>query len=157
MEELRASIETDSVDLRNVLKSTIAAYRDVYSARNFQFDCELSSAMTTGSPELLVQMLDKLVDNAVDFSDEADTIKLGLTDTDGWLVLSIMNPGPPLPERMRTQLFDSMVSMRSGHNSRHLGLGLYIARLIAEGHGGRIEAENVADGVVFVVRLPRAS
>ena len=113
--------------------------------------------MTTGSPELLVQMLDKLVDNAVDFSDEADTIKLGLTDTDGWLVLSIMNPGPPLPERMRTQLFDSMVSMRSGHNSRHLGLGLYIARLIAEGHGGRIEAENVADGVVFVVRLPRAS
>ncbi len=157
VEELMSSIETDSFDLRNVLNSTIAAYRDVYSARNFQFDCELSSAMTTGSPELLVQMLDKLVDNAVDFSDEADTIRLGLTDTDGWLVLSIMNPGPPLPERMRTQLFDSMVSMRSGHNSRHLGLGLYIARLIAEGHGGRIEAENVADGVVFVVRLPRAS
>ncbi len=157
VEELMSSIETDRFDLRNVLNSTIAAYRDVYSARNFQFDCELSSAMTTGSPELLVQMLDKLVDNAVDFSDEADTIKLGLTDTDGWLVLSIMNPGPPLPERMRTQLFDSMVSMRSGHNSRHLGLGLYIARLIAEGHGGRIEAENVADGVVFVVRLPRAS
>jgi len=156
VEELMSSIETDSFDLRNVLNSTIAAYRDVYSARTFQFDCDLSSAVTTGSPELLVQMLDKLVDNAVDFSNDADTIRLGLKENDGWLVLSVMNPGPPLPERMRTQLFDSMVSMRSGHNTRHLGLGLYIARLIAEGHGGRIEAENVADGVVFVVRLPRA-
>lgn len=155
VEELMSSIETDSFDLQNVLNSTIAAYRDVYSARSFQFDCDLSSAMTTGSPELLVQMLDKLVDNAVDFSNDADTIKLGLEENDGWLVLSVMNPGPPLPERMQTQLFDSMVSMRSGHNTRHLGLGLYIARLIAEGHGGRIDAENVADGVVFIVRLPQ--
>jgi dedicated sortase system histidine kinase len=158
VEELMSSMETDSFDMCNVLNSTIAAYRDVYPERTFQFDCDLSSAVTTGSPELLVQMLDKLVDNAVDFSNDADTIVLGLEETDSWLFLSIANPGPPLPERMRTQLFDSMVSMRSGDNSRHLGLGLYVARLIAEGHGGRIAAENVADGVVFTVRLPlRAS
>jgi len=45
--------------------------------------------------------------------------------------------------------------MRAGENSRHLGLGLYVARLIAEGHGGRIMADNVDGGVVFEVRLPR--
>jgi len=47
-----------------------------------------------------------------------------------------------------------MVSMRSGENTRHLGLGLYVARLIATGHGGRIEAENVDGGVAFRVTLP---
>jgi signal transduction histidine kinase len=52
-------------------------------------------------------------------------------------------------------MFDSMVSMRAGESSRHLGLGLYIAKLIAEGHGGRIAADNVDGGVVFEVRLPR--
>ena len=47
-----------------------------------------------------------------------------------------------------------MVSLRDGDPGEHLGLGLYIARLIAEGHGGSIEAENTDDGVVFHVHLP---
>ena len=70
--------------------------------------------------------------------------------------MSVFNPGPPLPERMRHRLFDSMVSMRVGDPGKHLGLGLYIARLIAEGHGGSIDAENIEDGVVFHVSLPTA-
>jgi signal transduction histidine kinase len=107
-----------------------------------------------GSPELLIQMLDKLVDNAVGFSASDDTIRIGLAKENDELLLTVMNPGPSLPERMRAQLFDSMVSMRGGENSRHLGLGLYVAKLIAEGHGGRITADNVPDGVVFEIRLP---
>ncbi len=46
-----------------------------------------------------------------------------------------------------------MVSVRGG-DDRHLGLGLYIAKLIAEGHGGRIDAANVEGGVEFRVSLP---
>ena len=99
-------------------------------------------------------MLDKLIDNAVGFSSAGDTISIGLSEQEGQLLLTVTNPGPPLPDRMRTQLFDSMVSMRGGENSRHLGLGLYVAKLIVEGHGGSIAADNVKDGVVFEVRLP---
>ena len=57
---------------------------------------------------------------------------------------------------MRGQLFDSMVSVRSGGNSHHLGLGLYVAKLIAEGHGGRISADNIEGGVRFTVTVPRS-
>jgi len=45
--------------------------------------------------------------------------------------------------------------MRSGQSTRHLGLGLYIARLIAAGHGGRISADNIDGGVIIRVRLPK--
>ncbi|MGH8196168.1 MAG: ATP-binding protein, partial [Woeseiaceae bacterium] len=69
-------------------------------------------------------------------------------------VIAVTNPGPPLPERMRSQLFDSMVSVRPDESGKHLGLGLYIARLIAVGHGGSIAALNVEGGVSFEVRLP---
>ena len=100
-------------------------------------------------------MLDKLVDNAVDFSGDGDTINIDLAGTDDALTVSVTNPGPPLPERMRSQLFDSMVSMRAGKDSKHLGLGLYVARLIAEGHGGNIGAHNVTNGVCFSVSIPR--
>ncbi len=102
-------------------------------------------------------MLDKLVDNAVDFSSDADLVSITLRDDNGQWALAISNPGPSLPERMQTQMFDSMVSVRSGGDGKHLGLGLYIARLIAEGHGGSIAAANIDGGVTFVVSLPAAS
>jgi len=155
VEELMTNVEPESFDLRKVLDSTVAAYRDVYKERSFEFDCDLSSLSAAGSPELLIQMLDKLIDNAVDFSNRGDTITVRLTASDDEIEVSVTNPGPPLPERMRTQVFDSMVSVRSGDSTRHLGLGLYIARLIAAGHGGRIDADNVEGGVTVRVVLPR--
>ncbi len=155
VEESMEHVEPESFDLSVVLRSTVDAYRDVYTARTFDFECSLSSAPAKGSPELLIQMLDKLVDNAFDFSADGDTLKIDLADDGNDFLLTVSNPGPPLPDRMRTQLFDSMVSMRGGENSRHLGLGLYVAKLIAEGHGGSISADNIDGGVAFAVRLPR--
>jgi dedicated sortase system histidine kinase len=155
VEELMANVEPEPFDLVNVLTSTVAAYRDVYKERGFAFDCALDSATMNGSPELIIQMLDKLVDNAVDFSEAGDTITIGLGKGDDLLEVSVINPGAPLPEKMRTQMFDSMVSMRAGKNTRHLGLGLYVARLIAVGHGGGITADNVDGGVIFRVTLPK--
>ena len=154
VEELMAHAEPERFDLLQVLDSTIAAYRDVYSERKFERESGLDVARMSGSPELLIQMLDKLVDNAVEFSDHDDTIVIELQRESGTLMLSVANPGPPLPERMRHQMFDSMVSLRPGKDNKHLGLGLYIARLIAEGHGGSIDAENTADGVAVRVTLP---
>jgi len=152
VEELMQHAEPETFDLRAALSTTVAAYRDVYPGRSFNFDTALDSTMTQGSPELIIQMLDKLVDNAVDFSSDDDTITIGLLDKDGSFLLSVMNPGPPLPEQMRSQLFDSMVSVRPG-SDKHLGLGLYVAKLIVEGHGGRIDARNTDDGVAVVVTL----
>jgi len=155
VEELMAHADPEQFDLRAVLESTTGAYRDVYKNRSFEFTSSIDSALTMGSPELLIQMLDKLVDNAVDFSQDDDTIAMALDELDDTLRVSVTNPGPELPERMRSQMFDSMVSVRGGGGSRHLGLGLYVARLIAEGHGGHISADNVDGGVCFTVEIPR--
>ena len=153
VEELMAHAEPESFDLHAVLASTVIAYRDVYPQRAFDFDSDLETATTQGSPELIIQMLDKLVDNAVGFSDEGDTFGIGLATDDNNLILSVSNPGPSLPERMRHQMFDSMVSMRPSEDNKHLGLGLYVARLIAVGHGGRIDAENTENGVTISVSI----
>jgi signal transduction histidine kinase len=102
-------------------------------------------------------MLDKLADNAADFSTTGDVITVSADCENGAVVLRIHNPGPPLPDDMQTQLFNSMISVRKGDPGKHLGLGLYIARLIAEGHEGTITAENTAGGVTFTVRLPVAT
>ncbi len=155
VEELMHHVEQESFDLRAVLESTTEAYKDVYTERNFEFTSSSDSAPAVGSPELLIQMLDKLIDNAVDFSQPGDTIRIALSVQADANLLSVFNPGLPLPERMRKQMFDSMVSVRTRDNTRHLGLGLYIAKLIAEGHNGTIEADDVDGGAMFTIRLPR--
>jgi dedicated sortase system histidine kinase len=157
VEELMSQAEPERFDLHAVLESTTSAYRDVYRERAFNFSSDLDEAQVTGSPELLIQMLDKLVDNAVDFSGTNDVIELALSSHDDMYEVSVSNPGPPLPERMRSQMFDSMVSVRGGENTRHLGLGLYVAKLVAEGHGGHIRADNVDGGVCFTVTVPRST
>jgi signal transduction histidine kinase len=110
-----------------------------------------------GAPDLLAQMLDKLVENAVDFAASGTAIRIVLKSD---AVLRVENQGPPLPDAIRESLFDSMVSQRGAGpgGAPHLGLGLYIARLIAEFHGGRLGAENLPGeaGVAFEARLARA-
>ena len=74
--------------------------------------------------------------------------------------IAVTNKGPHLPPQMREQLFDSLVSVRDAQGKEpHLGLGLYVARLIAEYHGGAIGARNLSDGsgVVFEIVLPTVS
>lgn len=153
VEELMQHAEREHFNLTAVLRSTVQAYCDVYSTRQFSFVADSSDEAMLGSPELLIQMLDKLVDNAVSFSVDGDNIEIGLRRDGGRTEIFVSNPGPALPERMRTQLFDSMVSVRGTDSDRHLGLGLYVAKLIAEGHGGKISAHNIDGGVRFVVAL----
>ena len=155
-EELIENAEPENFDLGKVLESTIAAYADAWPERRFTFSNNAMDADVFGSPELVIQMLDKLIDNAVDFSATDDEIKVLLDSDADSVALSIANPGPPLPDNMRTQLFHSMVSVRRGDGKRHLGLGLYVARLIAEGHNGSISADNENGGAVFTVRFPQA-
>ena len=74
------------------------------------------------------------------------------------VVLTVANDGPLLPADMQDRLFESMVSVREGGGSAgpHLGLGLYIVRVIAQFHRGTARAENRADGsgVVITVTMP---
>ena len=155
-EELIENVEPEKFDLDKVLESTLAAYADAWPERRFSYLNRSTDANVFGSPELVIQMLDKLADNAVDFSTVGDEIQVALDSNSEYAEISIFNPGPSLPDNMRTQLFHSMVSVRGGDGKRHLGLGLYVARLIAEGHNGSISADNTDGGVTFTVSLPLA-
>jgi two-component system, OmpR family, sensor histidine kinase ChvG len=146
-------------DLAAVVASCCAAYRDVYSEREIAYRCDATTATIVGSGELVAQLLDKLVDNAVSFSAAGSRIDVALAPVEHELVLSVANRGATLPAKMRGRLFDSLVSIREHRDGRpHLGLGLHIVALVADFHGGRCEADDLpaGDGVVFKVWFPRA-
>ena len=105
------------------------------------------------------QMLDKIVDNAIDFHHPDSSIKVQLDTERDFLRITVANRGPTLPETDEESLFESMVSHRGPHSRMHFGLGLYVVRAIAEYHGGSVRALNLVDGsgVAIMVELPLAS
>ena len=159
MEHAIGETTPEVFDLAAVVEACSKAYGDVYADRDFA--CELATdgpATVKGSDDLVAQLMDKLIDNAVGFSPAGSRIGIELVGAPSEFVLSVSNRGPELPAAMREQLFDSLVSIRKhGDDRPHLGLGLYIVALIAKFHGGRVEADNLpeGDGVVFSVYFPR--
>jgi dedicated sortase system histidine kinase len=159
VEQSIQGVQLEPFDLRELVRGAVAAYRDVYRGRRIELAVPDEPCTLRGAPELIVQMLDKLVENAVDFTPLDGRIDIGLGATRDACTLAVANEGPPLPASMQGSLFDSLVSVRAQRGDRpHLGLGLHIARLIAEAHGGTIEARDLPDarGVEFLVMLPRA-
>lgn len=144
-------------DLGGLLEAQLAAWREFRDDRRFELKLPGQPCPVHASPELVSRLLDKLIENAVDFTPQGGMIELSVKARRNGYLLSVFNEGSRVPDSPG-RLFDSMTSRRERKGeSPHLGLGLYVARLIAEHHGGRIAARNVADGVVFDVVLGRGA
>jgi len=154
LEESIKNSEFETADMGELLCSVVAGYQSAYPDNEFAIEMRKDAYETKVSPDLIVQMLDKLVDNALDFSPEDKPIIIGLhVLKDEWL-LSVRNSGPLLPDNMKSQLFDSLVSVRTEKTGDpHLGLGLHIVKLIADYHDAKVSADNLPDqsGVQFQI------
>ena len=147
-------------DLRTLLESAVAAYRDGFPAVRIVLDAPPDACWLQGNAELIVQLLDKLIENAVDFCPPSGSITVRVRSTGDAHELSVANDGPPIPPDVLGRLFESLFEHRPGHgDTPHFGLGLYIVKLIAEFHGGRAGAANLAGdgGAEFTVILPVAA
>ncbi|HEV2441280.1 MAG TPA: ATP-binding protein [Steroidobacteraceae bacterium] len=159
VEEAIGNAERSRFDLTPVIASAVSAYGVAFPERRFAAELASEPVEIDGAPDLIVQLLDKLIDNAVDFSPPGATITVRLRREAAAAVLEVDNPGPPLAPEARGRLFESLWQSRSGSDSRpHFGLGLYIVRLIAEYHRGGVAAADLpgGEGARFGVRLPLA-
>jgi two-component system sensor histidine kinase ChvG len=157
VEESIKQSERVSFDLCDLLLSAIAAYRDGFPSVRFTLELPEDPCFARGAPDLLVQLLDKLVENAVDYCSPGGAIMVRLERAQAFYLLQVANDGPLIPEALMGRLFESLFEQRQGKDDRpHFGLGLYIVRLIAEFHGGTAVAANKEDGsgVVFTIALP---
>jgi dedicated sortase system histidine kinase len=161
LEQTVRSGERERFEAKKVLAGCVGGYATAYPARRFDLTMTDQPVPLFGAPDLFAQMLDKLASNAADFAAIDSPIRISLARTTSEAVLRFINTGPVLPAEMRGRLFESMVSVRNERATHepHLGLGLYIVRLIVEFHNGRTAASNrpEGNGVVFELRFPIAA
>lgn len=167
MERAIAAAEGEDFDLAAVVRGCVEAYRPLVAPRRLDSDVAASPVIMHVAPELIAQALDKLIDNARSFTPDDGWIRIALSARDDGAEISVANSGPLLPPTMQDRLFDSLVSVRTSvalkssepihgrADAPHLGLGLYVVRLIAEAHRGEASARNLDDGsgVEFCLHL----
>lgn len=158
LEQMLQTSEKEKIDLDKVIHGCIEGYKLVYPDTEFEMDESQYPIRINGVPEYIAQLMDKLIANAIEFSYPDEKIQISCRTMRAHAVVKVANAGPYLPEEMKDRLFDSMISVRSQEKQKqpHLGMGLRIARLIADFHGGQIKAENRQDreGVVITLIVP---
>lgn len=160
LEESISNNQRSLIDLVPLVRELHGAYIDLYPEHNITLSIEEAEANTDACAELLVQALDKLMDNAASFCPPDGLIEITLNQGKNSWRLSVSNQGVALAKNLRERLFEPMVSMRTGDTgSVHLGLGLHIVKLITEFHNGTIAATNLPEnkGARFTLTLPIAS
>ncbi|GAB2190010.1 proteobacterial dedicated sortase system histidine kinase [Sessilibacter sp. MAH1] len=172
LEETITRTELESFSITDLLKDVSNAYQSLAETKSLRFSSNIdhvlldSAVFVNGAPDLIVQALDKLIDNALDFCVAEGEVTLSAIYLHQRIKIVIANDGPLLPESMKEQLFDSLVSLRSNKQTQtaknneetqvHLGLGLFIVKLVVDFHNGRVYATNKSNnrGVEFAIELP---
>ena len=159
LEQAIAQEDMAQFNIVEVIQGCVEGYKHAYAQRVWRFSTSDNTLPVYGSAELVAQLFDKVISNAVDFSQDNDEIVISLEKKDKQVFLSVSNPGPLLPQGMKSQLTQSMVSVRKENemqnttHSPHLGLGLYIANMIANFHKGQLLLNDKTDGTGVIVTI----
>jgi len=151
--------------LDELVTDTVRVVRALAARRSVRLEVgPLPEAPFAGDAELLGRLVLNLVDNAIKYSPMGGAVSVHLSRDDGSWVLRVADEGPGIPPEARDRVFErfyraeaSRVRDRGASATGGAGLGLAIARWIAEAHGGTLSLVRTSPaGSEFEARLPAA-
>src|SRR5579863_8823847 len=151
------------IDLSSLLGRLLQAHADVFVQRRLSLKGHIAPRILIHANEEMVEtVIENLLDNAVSFSPEGESVGVRLEVTDGYAELLVGDSGPGVATENLMRIFDRYFSQRPARDgldaqAPHFGIGLWIARRNVEALGGSIHAENRRPrGLLMRVQLPLA-
>jgi signal transduction histidine kinase len=149
------SYSFSDIDVGEIVRESAAA------AQISQDEVQVRATVTTplptmrGDRERLRQVVTNLIDNAVKYSPAGAEVDVETSANNGLITVAVRDRGPGVASEHKTLIFEKFGRV-SGENAKPgTGLGLFIARSIAEAHGGTIEvASGEGKGATFTLALP---
>jgi signal transduction histidine kinase len=153
---LGISINCTNVDLGILFLEELEMLRRAYPDK--MLELQLSGGLHGHwDGHRLQQLLRNLVVNAIKYGDKGKPVRVVIVGEDDELIFEVLNQGPVMEQSTLERIFEPLerATEQTNPSDGSLGLGLFIAREIATGHGGSIRARSNANETAFTVRLPR--
>jgi heavy metal sensor kinase len=144
------------VDLDAIVDDAVREFTPAAQAKRIDLRASATPAPMRGDEALLRRMFANLLGNALTYTPAGGVVDVSLVrDSDG-LLLRLRDTGGGIPDGDRERVFERFVRLDPARAAGGAGLGLSIARWIAEAHGGSLRVERSGpDGTVFAARFPR--
>jgi len=162
LETGRLDLQPEAVDLYALVAHCLDSFRVCRQAKGQTFDLRLEGTLPSlqADPERLKQILSNLLSNAIKYSRHGGDIVVALSADADHVWVEVIDDGPGLPPDQLEAVFQPFhrvpTSVPTG-DERTLGLGLSIARELANQHGGSLcaKSEGLGTGCTFILELPR--
>jgi signal transduction histidine kinase/GAF domain-containing protein len=152
----KLELQRESVQLLDVMNQATQKLLPLAHGKQITLVVDLPPDLPTitGDQTWLEHVVTNLVDNAIKFSPEGGQVAVSASQSDGEILVEVRDTGVGIPPESLDQIFEKFyrVPDETGERPEGTGLGLHIARIIVDAHGGRIWAES-APGEGSVVRF----
>jgi two-component system sensor histidine kinase KdpD len=156
IEAKRFKLDRQPVPAARLIQAAIDALGPRASSHPIIVSIEGNQPSVLGDPELIAELIKQLLDNALKYSAADKPIAVTASEDNGWIHIAVRDEGLGLTELEQGRIFDKFYRARRDHAGvPGTGMGLAIAREIAEAHGGAVRVESQqGHGSLFTVSLP---
>jgi len=160
LEEGRLAVRRSPVKLEPVVRETVATLEAIAKRKNVRLSREVEGEPVAALDEnLLRRSLENLVSNALKYTPSGGDVTVAVRRSDESVQIEVADRGPGIPDDLKHSMFEkfgSVEAKRGGHR-KGIGLGLYLVKLVAQGHGGAVSVEDrPGGGSVFRLTLGAA-
>ena len=154
-----ASVRARPISIRRIVEDVMASFEQTAHKKNITMQAE------TGEGDLVVEgddakisiALSNVVKNALDFTNPGGHVNIVAEQIPGYVKVSVRDDGIGIPAKDLAHIFERFYQVESHLTRKHggMGLGLSVAKVMTELHGGRIWAESMeGKGSNFTFLLP---
>ena len=137
------------------IRKIIVMLEPEWSKKNIDLDIDLEEITYIGNEELMAQIWQNIINNAIKFTGENGNIGVKLYRSEQCIVVKISDDGPCIPDEKRTKIFEKFYQGDHSRSTDGNGLGLALVQRVVELCNGSVWVENThPTGVCFTVQLP---
>ena len=147
--------QTERFALDEQIRQSILLFEEFWSRKNLDLDISLDSVDYVGAPDLLAQVWQNLIGNAIKFTPRGGSVHVSLRQKGNLLQVQISDSGVGMSREVQAHIFEKFYQGDPSHSQAGNGLGLTLVKRIVELHRGSVQVSSrESEGSVFVVTLP---
>ena len=155
MDNRKITINNEKFSLDEQIREAILFYQDEWFSKDIEFEIDLEEVSISADKNLLINVWNNLIGNAIKFSPKNSTVFVSLTTNNNNAIIIVKDQGCGIEKVDIPYIFDKFFQSDKSHKSQGNGLGLTLVKEIIELSKGTIEVESEINiGTTFKVVIP---